>query len=874
MEQAIRNKLRNVVTQCRKLLEESIAQQLEGQFGIRAGKKDAVQIEDEARMNHLSEEDQREYATQVSNGRGLQRRLFAGDAVQGFAFIDLCRKQFDVVLMNPPFGEFAKDYKGLAREHYPNTYNDIFAAFTERWYWKLAKGGRLGAITSRTGYFITTATDWRTKFILQQGNLVAMADLGEGVMDDAMVEAAAYVFHRKTPCTKTPFFRMLGLTSRGTVLKEAIKAFNVGTPSDRTFTLDIQAFRLLPDSPFAYWVNRHDIQTLSENDKFEPTTASVRQGLVTGDNPRFTRGMWEVPAYTLETRGNFSIDSASTWAPLVMKGPSQPWYSPLTVAVNWRNNGEEIKSFIDSKGRLKSRPQNTQFYFRPGFSWTRRAVRFIPYAIPTGCIPTASRYMAFSKTGAELVALGVTASNTASAFLRFYGEWFCRPNFLVENLKALPWPELSPTLAAKIETLVHREVAARRRAYQNHEPFHDFTAPSLLFPNPDHDALTCDFSSFLGLELEQEIAAAYGFTPTEYQALTRDLREGIAANSAAPSAGESNTEESEDDNELVLSEDERGKYEALVSYCVGVVFGRWDVRMAKDHALIPKLAGPFDPLPVCPPGALVNPGGLPVISGRIVSEAWLKARPDAITLPSAGTVTPETIPDSAYPVPVDWNGLLVVDADHTDGIVRRVREVFEVIFEDRAEIIEKESRATLGVAELRDYFRKPGKGGFWDDHIKRYSKSRRKAPIYWLLQSSKKNYALWLYYHRLDKDMLFKALLNYVEPKIQREVNRLGELRSQKPATGDSSKGAKKLDQEIEKQEDLLAELRDFEGKLRKTANLHLVPDLNDGVILNIAPLHELVPWKEAKKYWEELLDGKYEWSSIGKQLREKGLVE
>ena len=58
MERATRNKLRNIVTQCRKLLEESIAQQLEGQFGIRAGKKDVVQIEDEARMSHLSDEDQ------------------------------------------------------------------------------------------------------------------------------------------------------------------------------------------------------------------------------------------------------------------------------------------------------------------------------------------------------------------------------------------------------------------------------------------------------------------------------------------------------------------------------------------------------------------------------------------------------------------------------------------------------------------------------------------------------------------------------------------------------------------------------------------------------------------------------------------------
>ena len=89
-----------------------------------------------------------------------------------------------------------------------------------------------------------------------------------------------------------------------------------------------------------------------------------------------------------------------------------------------------------------------------------------------------------------------------------------------------------------------------------------------------------------------------------------------------------------------------------------------------------------------------------------------------------------------------------------------------------------------------------------------------------------------------------------------------------------AGKAAKKLDKDIEKQETFLSELRDFEDRLRRAGNLHLEPDFNDGVVLNIAPLWELVPWREAKDYWEELLEGKYEWSSIGKQLREKGLVK
>jgi hypothetical protein len=66
-----------------------------------------------------------------------------------------------------------------------------------------------------------------------------------------------------------------------------------------------------------------------------------------------------------------------------------------------------------------------------------------------------------------------------------------------------------------------------------------------------------------------------------------------------------------------------------------------------------------------------------------------------------------------------------------------------------------------------------------------------------------------------------------------------------------------------------------FEHDLElRAANLHLESDLNDGVVLNIAPLWELVPWKEAKKHWDELIEGRCEWSSIGKQLPEKGMVK
>src|SRR5262245_14827337 len=57
MEQEIRDKLRNVVTQCRKLLEDSVSKEIEGKYGILA-KKDQVNADPNATMTHLTGEEQ------------------------------------------------------------------------------------------------------------------------------------------------------------------------------------------------------------------------------------------------------------------------------------------------------------------------------------------------------------------------------------------------------------------------------------------------------------------------------------------------------------------------------------------------------------------------------------------------------------------------------------------------------------------------------------------------------------------------------------------------------------------------------------------------------------------------------------------------
>jgi hypothetical protein len=95
MDQDIRNRLRNVVTQCRKLLEDSISRELEGKYGIFA-KKDQVAADPNAKMSHLAEEEQAARKDILDHfahikARGLKPKEALDQLVREIAFTHLNR---------------------------------------------------------------------------------------------------------------------------------------------------------------------------------------------------------------------------------------------------------------------------------------------------------------------------------------------------------------------------------------------------------------------------------------------------------------------------------------------------------------------------------------------------------------------------------------------------------------------------------------------------------------------------------------------------------------------------------------------------------------------------------------------------------------
>ena len=264
---------------------------------------------------------------------------------------------------------------------YPNSSNDLLSIFVERGLELLRVGGRLGAITSRTCFFLGSFKDWRKKVVIDRSSVEVIADLGQGVMDDAMVEAAAYVLEAGSRKQNSTVIRAIEDVDRNIALQEATIAHRLGTLDKRLYSADRKTFSLLPNLPFVYWINADVITRFVSEIHFDPHIGKVCQGLSTSDNFRFVRVVWEVPyedtcfCYYPSDGSDFCdindpvvqdyflwrSAGIRKWAFHVMSGPSQPWFAPVTVKVQFANERKQLRNFTDKKGKPKGVLRNPSY---------------------------------------------------------------------------------------------------------------------------------------------------------------------------------------------------------------------------------------------------------------------------------------------------------------------------------------------------------------------------------------------------------------------------------------------------------------------------------------------------------------------------------
>lgn len=633
---------------------------------------------------------------------------------------------------------------------------------------------------------------------------------------------------------KCLFYRLLDTSSKSSVLRD----LTASSPSAaaRRFEADVRTFRVIPQSPFAYWVSERVRDAFASHPALNGQARLVVSTNPLNDDFRFARLWWEVPSKTLGR-------SRRPWA---KGGAFSPFYYDVDTVIAWDDERSSYSGFLGTANRPLERPASVQHFFRPGLTWPRRTNGLSVRVMPRGCIFADKGPALFTSHDDAESLLGLAAICNSRAFAGFVSLRLARTelaqSYEVGLIQTIPVPELGEDAGLALSALARRAWSLRRGVDTRIETSHAFVLPALLRVqgsslNDRAETWTARVRTVktqladIQAEIDERCFELYGIDQADRRALTEGFAEDVTGLGA-----EGSTDESEEANELHLQTvgDTPTLAAELVSWATGVAFGRFDVRLALESTELPAEPEPFDPLPVCSPGGLVGEEGLPI-----------------------------TAPPPGYPIDFPTDGIQVDDPGDPRDLTSAVRRVFDVVFGSGADAFWDEAADLLDPHghDLGAWVR----SRFFEWHLKQYSRSRRRAPTLWQLGTPSGRYSIWLYAHRLTDDSLFQLQNDVLAPKLAFEERQATALAQ----SSDGSPSAKER-REIEAQEEFVAELRVLFDEVRRIAPLWR-PTLDDGIVLAMSPLWRLVPHKpwqrELKKRWSELAAGRYDWTQLAMYL-------
>nr|WP_256468003.1 BREX-1 system adenine-specific DNA-methyltransferase PglX [Bradyrhizobium sp. CW9] len=750
-----------------------------------------------------------------------QGRLFADDAQQLFDIIDLLSRRYEVVLMNPPFGLAPEDAFSYAKNCYPHSYIELLAAFVERG--QQLSDGYLGAITSRSFMVASRLAAWRENCIV--GRLLLLADLGDNIMDDAFVEAAAYVTSVNAPDTMT------AIDLREADQKEFSLRSGRGASSENTYRVDQSLFLSFPKNRIIYFAGSKISKLLREAARFEPGIGTARQGQTTFDDFRFVRNFWEVKPS--------KIGKGRLWEYLAKGGPYSRYRPNVHLLMRWGGDGSESRAINMAKNGTDAQARQAfDYWHREGLTYSMRSQRgFSARIMPRDCLFTGQGPLICSESKySNQFILGWINSDLIRTIIEMQSN---DGKYMSGLIKALPWmtpPKDSDELERKTLELCQNWIALDSISNVASPYFNSI--PSRRSINSIHIELrelyqeTKKLERDLDDEWNEFVCSYYGISHREVLEIRSLLADEFSLVEEPEDA--QNDGEIEDLNTFSV----RDTAELIVEYLVGYAFGHWSQAYDQAEHSAPA-TDVFDPLPSAPPGRSLP--GTALGSSR---SSNVNAKVE--------------------------NGIIASKLAYSGGLYHDLRRAGEKMLGGEFDEFESDLCKSLNVKDLRDYLDLPS--GYFQLHLRKHTLSRRKAPIYWPLSTTSGSYSLWLHYPSLTSQTLYTAVNDFVEPKLKQVEHETGALRNKVNAR------SRDEDQKLEMLQLLESELVELRDTLLQIAPTYRA-DHDDGVQITAAPLWPLFrhkPWQKLlKDTWTKLEKGEYDWAHLAmaywpERVREK----
>ena len=724
--------------------------------------------------------------------------------------------KFDITVTNPPYMGNSR-MNGILKEYidknYPDVKSDLFAVFIKKVISFNKENGFISLVSPYVWWFIKSYEELRN-YILNHLTFYNLIQLEYNAFEGATIPVGTFVLKNKI----IPNYKMIGikLSDFKGIENQPIKTLEaIKNPNcNWRFQAKQKDFEKIPGSPIAYWVSDKVREIFKKNQKLGDI-GEAKVGLQTGDNNKFLR-LWNEVNYNKigynMSNSQEALKSKKKWFPYNKGGEFRKWYGNQEYLVNWENDGYEIKNFYDEKGKLRSRPQNTEYYFKESISWgliTSAGSSFRYF--PKGFIFDISAVSYFiEKKEREILGIlnskyFLELSQIINPTINFSnGVFALLPALFVEN--------------EKFNNLVQQNINISKKEWDLRETSWDFEKLSLIDGKDLKNAYEnyCNHwrDNFVQLhkneeELNRLFIEIYDLQDemdekVAFEDITILKKEAniIQIDNSIPKKFSTESEKYLYDRGVSLEFNKDELVKQFLSYAVGCIMGRYSIN--KSRLII---ANSDDILELSENKFIVKGS-----DGEIRQEIESKFLPDEFGI-----------------IPI------TDEKDFSNDIVEKVKEFIKVVYgegnlKDNLNFIaealgNKDNKPAEEI--IRTYFIKD----FYSDHLQRY----QKRPIYWLMNSGKKNaFSCLFYMHRYKPLTVARVRADYLIPYQEMLENKRKFIERQLSDDNISAKEKKNIEKQLKELDTLLKELREYANEVKHIAEQKIPLDLDDGVNVKI----------------------------------------
>ena len=713
--------------------------------------------------------------------------------------------QYETVVTNPPYmgGKgFSPKLKTYVEKNYKDTKSDLFAVFIERCNEFTKKNCYTSMITMQSWMFLSSFENLR-KNIIEKTEIKTLNHLGARAFSEIggeVVSTVAWVSQKKSPKNDGTYLRLVDYNNADLKEEEFFNKANY-------FQAKQKDFEKIPGSPIAYWVS-DKIREIFEK-KLIGNLFPVKKGADTGNNDLFLKMWHEV---NIRKSGlTLGIEEAKKkftgkWVPYNKGGEFRKWYGNLEYFINWENDGYDLKN---SKANLRS----PQLYFRDGITWNalsssktsaRKSANSIFDSAGSSMFPQKEEigyYLAFMNSKIVDYLLKIlnptlnygagTISNLPDADIKKHKEIIKNKSQQNISISKEEWD--SRETSWDFERLSLIDGKDLKSAYEN---YCSHWRDNFVQLHKNEEELNRLFIEIYDLQDEMDEKVSFD----DITILKKEAKIVEIDNSKAREFS-SESEKYLYDRGVSLEFNKDELVKQFLSYAIGCIMGRYSTN---KPGLI--MANSDDVLELSSNKFLVKDA-----NGDIRQE-----------------VETEFLPDEFGILPI------TAEKDFSNDIVERVKEFVKFVYGEEslkdnlnfiAEALgNKDNRNPEEI--IRAYFIKD----FYADHLQRY----QKRPIYWLMNSGKKNaFSCLFYMHRYEPLTVARVRADYLIPYQEMLENKRKFIERQLSDDDISAKEKKNVEKELKDLDVLLKELREYANEVKHIAEQKIALDLDDGVNIN-----------------------------------------